>query len=299
MIKGIDISAYQANVNFAQVVSSGIEAVYIKATEGIDYINPALQAQYQGAKAAGLKVSFYHFFHPSTLLNAQQQAEYFVSAISGMGYDGPLVLDLELNGGLDSSALSNIALAFLVKVSNLTGVWIPSVYTYQEFITQSLTKVLCSYPLWLADYAATPGTNSIWANWSGWQYSQAGSIPGINEPVDLDQFTDQMAYPSIPLIAGTASLRGKLVGGQTWGPMGDICKALNIPYTWNAPDKAMCIAGATPKGVSSPAVSIIAGNLSIAGQLVAGSAWGPISAVWNALGRKYVWNAAAQSVTLY
>ncbi len=36
-MKGIDISSYQQNVDFQKVKNSGIDIVYIKATEGINY----------------------------------------------------------------------------------------------------------------------------------------------------------------------------------------------------------------------------------------------------------------------
>jgi GH25 family lysozyme M1 (1,4-beta-N-acetylmuramidase) len=61
-MKGIDISAYQPNVDFEKVKAAGIEVVYIKATEGTSYINPYLKKHAAAAKAAGLKVGFYHFF---------------------------------------------------------------------------------------------------------------------------------------------------------------------------------------------------------------------------------------------
>lgn len=60
-MKGIDIASYQQNVDFQKVKNSGIEIVYIKATEGITYTNPLLELQYSGAMAAGLKIGFYHY----------------------------------------------------------------------------------------------------------------------------------------------------------------------------------------------------------------------------------------------
>ena len=47
------------------------------------------------------------------------------------------------------------------------------------------------YSLWAAHYgAAAPGvTSGYWAGWSGFQYSDAGTVPGIAAAVDLDRFT--------------------------------------------------------------------------------------------------------------
>lgn len=42
-MKGIDISSYQQNVDFIKVKNSGVQIVYIKATEGVTYTNPLLE----------------------------------------------------------------------------------------------------------------------------------------------------------------------------------------------------------------------------------------------------------------
>ncbi len=52
--KGIDISSWQGNVNFKKVKDSGIEIVYIKATEGISYVNNYFSSSYKNAKEQGL-----------------------------------------------------------------------------------------------------------------------------------------------------------------------------------------------------------------------------------------------------
>jgi GH25 family lysozyme M1 (1,4-beta-N-acetylmuramidase) len=191
-MKGIDISAYQENVDFAKVKAAGIEVVYIKATEGTGYINPLLKTQYSGAKAAGLKVGFYHFFRAKNEANAIQQAQYFVNAVSGLEYDCRLALDIETSEGIAKAALSTIAKAFLDQVKALTGLT-PVLYTYSSFISESLNNTLAAYPLWIANYSNTaPGSNSIWSTWIGWQYSEKGSVSGITGNVDLDTFTEDI-----------------------------------------------------------------------------------------------------------
>ena len=78
---GIDISNWQGSVNFAAVRNSGVQIVYIKATEGNFYIDPYLQEYYDGATNNGLLVGFYHFFSPS--ISASSQASFFANAIIG------------------------------------------------------------------------------------------------------------------------------------------------------------------------------------------------------------------------
>ena len=57
--QGIDVSSWQGNIDFASVKNSGIEIVYIKSSEGSNYIDPYFERNYQNAKANGLKVGFW------------------------------------------------------------------------------------------------------------------------------------------------------------------------------------------------------------------------------------------------
>ena len=59
--RGIDISNWQGSINFSEVKNSGIEIVYIEATEGNFYTDPYLQEFYDGASNNGLLIGFYHF----------------------------------------------------------------------------------------------------------------------------------------------------------------------------------------------------------------------------------------------
>jgi GH25 family lysozyme M1 (1,4-beta-N-acetylmuramidase) len=294
-IKGIDISAYQPTVDFVKVKAAGIEAVYIKATEGASYINPDLKAQYQGAKAAGLKVGFYHFFRPSTVAGAQAQAEYFVNTIKGMAFDLRPVLDIELNGGVQAAALSNLAKVFLDEVAALTGI-VPVVYTYLGFIAENLTSVLAGYPLWLADYANAPGSNPIWPSWAGWQYSQTGAVSGISGNVDLDVFTDEMLATGVIIEAGSQVLIGQLVNGSTLGPIAAICNAKGIPYTWDASKQTMCINGAKDASWMGTKPQIAIGNQVILGQIFGSSMWGPVAPILKALNIAYSWKEATRTL---
>lgn len=55
-MKGIDIYSEDNVYDQNRVKAYGIQAVYIKATDGVTYINPKLDSQYNGAKSVGLLV---------------------------------------------------------------------------------------------------------------------------------------------------------------------------------------------------------------------------------------------------
>lgn len=59
--EGIDVSDWQGYIDYMQVRKSGIEVVYIKASQGNNIKDPYFDINYENAKANGLKVGFYHF----------------------------------------------------------------------------------------------------------------------------------------------------------------------------------------------------------------------------------------------
>ncbi len=59
--QGIDVSNWQGYIDYRQVRDSGIEVVYIKASQGSNIKDAYFDINYENAKANGLKVGFYHF----------------------------------------------------------------------------------------------------------------------------------------------------------------------------------------------------------------------------------------------
>lgn len=69
--QGVDVSDWQGYIDYGQVRASGIEVVYIKASQGSTIKDPYFDINYENAKANGLKVGFYHFL---TATNTRRSA---------------------------------------------------------------------------------------------------------------------------------------------------------------------------------------------------------------------------------
>ena len=196
--RGIDISNWQGTVDFNAVKNSGVQVVYIKASEGDYFKDPYLNSNYTNAKSSGLLVGFYHFFQPT--INAKVQAKFFVDAISNTKSDCRLALDIEISDGYNYIELSNMCIEFLEEVKRLSGYDVV-VYTYTYFAQTNLSDSLSVYPLWIAHYGVqTPADNPIWDKWSGFQYSSTGNVPGVNGPCDLNVFTTEIFFSANPPI---------------------------------------------------------------------------------------------------
>ena len=107
------------------------------------------------------------------------------------------MLDLETANGLDPVSLSSWAQTWLSQVTAATGVR-PIIYTNPKFWSTSMANTdwfaRNGYSvLWIAHWTkasqpAVPAGGWAGNGWSFWQYSSAGTVPGISGPVDLDRF---------------------------------------------------------------------------------------------------------------
>ncbi len=193
--QGIDVSSWQGFINFEEVKNSGIEVVYIKASQGTGYKDPYFETNYENAKANGLKVGFYHYLTATSVSDAEAEAQFFASVISGKIPDCLLVMDFESFNGLSRDGINTVSEAFLNKLNELTGKEV-AIYSDLSNAQDTFNEELASkYPLWLAyyeDYNQISNVETSWNNWIGLQNSDDGEIPGIRGFVDTDIFTEDI-----------------------------------------------------------------------------------------------------------
>ncbi|HLX50051.1 MAG TPA: GH25 family lysozyme [Streptosporangiaceae bacterium] len=186
---GIDISAYQGNINWANVAPY-VGFVYAKATEGTYYTNPDFYNQYEGPYNYGVIRGAYHFANPSNS-QGNTQADYFSSHGGGWSGDGltlPGALDIEYNPygsecyGLTQSQMVNWIWNFVNEYAYRWHAY-PVIYSTTDWWTTCTGNYggFGAYdPLWIANYSASNGgpLPNGWSVYSFWQYSDSGSLPG-------------------------------------------------------------------------------------------------------------------------
>lgn len=193
--EGIDVSDWQGYIDYSQVKNSGIDVVYIKASQGNSIKDPYFEINYENAKANNLKVGFYHFLTATTVEEAEQQAIFFASVISGKQADCKLAMDYEQFDGIDTQLINQIAMAFMQKVEELTK---KQVIIYSDLYNSESTfnsELASQGELWLAyygDYRNLENVNSSWNTFIGVQYTDQGNVAGIKGNVDRDLFTEEI-----------------------------------------------------------------------------------------------------------
>ena len=178
----IDISHWQAKVDFARVKADGILGVIHKCTESDNYVDPMYVSRREQAERAGLLWGAYHFLRPGSM---REQAEFFVRNVGDD--DGRLLYAADHE---DPDVSLDQLKEFLICLAELTG-RLPVLYSgflIKDQIGNVRDDELARYRLWLAHY--TSGEPSwpehTWPDWWLWQYTDTGDAGGIC-PVDCNR----------------------------------------------------------------------------------------------------------------
>ena len=197
-LEGIDVSRWQASIDWTQVAAAGKAFAIIKASQGTSYTDPYYATNHNGARAAGLRTGAYHFAEPDATPNdAILEADHFVSTLGLLKGDLTPALDLEGTQVLGVAALQAWVISWLGEVTAKLGVR-PMIYTSPNFWKNSMgdTSALADAgytTLWVAHWGVTsptvPAKNWGGHGWTFWQYTSSGSVPGITTGrVDLDRY---------------------------------------------------------------------------------------------------------------
>ena len=199
-VPGIDVSYWNAGIDWPKVRAAGQRFVFVKATEADYYRDPTFDDNWFGAKSAGLLRGAYHFFRCN--VDAKKQADAFINYVKSFNDEGelPPVLDLETHDNQKKEKIIPAVKTWLDRVESAFGRK-PIIYSGQYFLQDYFSEAgggppswAKDYPLWLAQYPNhyTPGMQPFlptgWFKWTLWQYSKRGSVNGINADVDLDLF---------------------------------------------------------------------------------------------------------------
>lgn len=190
-IQGLDVARYQGVIDFTVARDGGTHFIYMKGTEGKDYVDPAFYDNWQRAKAAGVAHGVYHFMTWCSL--ASQQAAWFVKMMPNDRDALPPVLDLEWNNHSSCTNKHNRAdilekiRVMLAAMEKHTGK-VPIIYTDMTFHRDILEGEHFDNPFWLRSVAAEPHTKYRGRNWLFWQWTQTGTMQGVRGEVDRNVF---------------------------------------------------------------------------------------------------------------
>lgn len=191
-VHGVDLSRFQTEVDWTTARANGVNFAFIKATEGGDMLDPMFDSHWRAAGRAGVKRGAYHFFYHCR--PAAEQARWFIKAVPKVPGALPPVLDLEWTPTSptctirrDGATIREEARIFMEIVARHYGQR-PIIYTTVDFYQDTQLWRLEGTEFWLRSVAGHPGEVYGGKDWSFWQYTSTGVVPGIAGKVDINVF---------------------------------------------------------------------------------------------------------------
>lgn len=192
---GVDVSAYQGDVDWEKVAASGIEFAIIRLGyrgygSGKLVKDEKAAQNLRGARDAGLKVGAYFFSQALTIKEVDQEIQFMLGVLGETYLDMPLVLDWEIpaadarTANMDARTLTDLQLHFCEKVSEIG--YKPMIYfNWHQSENLYYLSELEEYPFWLALYQ-----DRMTYPWrvEMWQYTCTGRVPGIYGDVDINVY---------------------------------------------------------------------------------------------------------------
>ena len=185
---GIDVSAWQDEIDFKAVKKAGCEFVIIRigyTYDGELNIDKNFYQNIQGARAAGLKTGVYLYSTDTTEEQVRKNADWIIDTLGGKNLDLPVAFDWEDFGNFQDYGMSFHELNKLYDVfadqmaQDGYGCMLYGCKNYIENVWEK-TDVR---PVWLAHYIEKTDYEGPYMLW---QASCTGRISGISGDVDMD-----------------------------------------------------------------------------------------------------------------
>lgn len=192
--KGIDVSAFQGDVNWDSVKADGVEFAIVRThyrgygTGRLVEDDKAAQ-NIRGAMSSGIHVGAYVFSQAINDEEAIEEANAAISLVSPYATDIPIIIDVERIPGSDARADK-------ISVETRTSAVLAFCKTVEEAGYKPMIYFNTEMGALYLDYPQLEGI-SKWYAWYGtslyfpydydiWQYKDTGRVNGINGNVDMN-----------------------------------------------------------------------------------------------------------------
>ncbi len=183
LVRGVDLSAYQGEVDWDILADQKIDFAFIKATEGADYTDSQFEKNWKESQTTKLKVGAYLFLNYDA--SGKKQADHFIETVKLSKKNLPPVVDLELYGKYENEVPSKSdAQKILNEMLNTLEDHYkvkPIIYTTQRIFNLYLGDDYQDYKIWIVDLDNNwPKTLANGEEFTFWQYSHRGMLNGYD-----------------------------------------------------------------------------------------------------------------------
>ena len=197
---GIDVSEYQNPVNWQQVKNAGVEYAMIRVgyrgygEEGRLVEDAMFRSHMEGAVAAGLEVGVYFFSQAINEKETLEEVQFVLDRIKEYPVTYPVVYDTEeikddvaRTDNLTEEKFTQNCITFCDAIREAG--YDTMIYANMKWMAFTLDmRKLTEYEKWYADYEPVPQCPY---EFSMWQYTETGQLPGIEGNVDLNLWFEE------------------------------------------------------------------------------------------------------------
>lgn len=190
--EGLDISHHNIVTDWKAVKA---DFIFVKATEGSNWVDPDWTANQRGARAAGIPVGAYHFMTTSS--PAEAQFEHFRRVVHRDSIDLVPVLDIEKQTAghiLPRKALQEEVRTWVDLCEKHYGKK-PILYSKQSFYLKNFAASFGDCLYWCGDAGSSEAYVSF-TDWCIWQY-KISHTPGIKGKVDHNKMSPYHTFAEL------------------------------------------------------------------------------------------------------
>lgn len=191
-VRGVDVSAYQGEIDWQKLSGEDIKFAFIKATEGSGYVDDKFSQNYENALKTDLRIGAYHFFSYDS--SGETQAENFMNTVPKTDDMLPPVIDVEFYGDKkenlpDKDKTQEELDKLIQKLEEYYGKT-PIIYATEKSYELYIAEKYDNCDIWIRNVYMKPSL-SDGRKWTFWQYAnkeQLNGYSGDEKYIDINVF---------------------------------------------------------------------------------------------------------------
>lgn len=191
-VRGVDVSAYQGEIDWQTLSGQDISFAFIKATEGSSFVDKSFAYNFEQAQDTDLAVGAYHFFSYDS--EGRTQAEHFIDTVEAFEGMLPPVVDLEFYGDYAKNPPErkyvDEQLKTMLSILEEHYGQKPIIYATETSYELYLSGDYAEYDIWIRNVITRPRM-SDGRRWTFWQYTNRERLDGYNgdeKHIDVNVF---------------------------------------------------------------------------------------------------------------